>query len=128
MIKNVVPNSGQVETVNTNVVNQSVVFSQESETLNVVKIAGPSVLKSTKPGKKKKSRKRVHFIDSEPLEDNTFRERLVRFFRYLWTCTRRTVNTVLSKLHFTHCPRTLVYGVQICSDLCLNTYYLRENN
>lgn len=40
-------------------------------------------------------KKRVRFLDEIPPQ-NSLCERLVRFFRFLWTCTR-TVSTVLSK-------------------------------
>lgn len=97
MVKNVVHQSVAVENVNTNVVNQSDVFNEVIDLSNAVKTTRPSVLKSAKPGKKKKGKKRVHFIDSEPLDQSTLCERFVRLLRYLWTCTQSNVKTVLSK-------------------------------
>lgn len=73
-----------------------------SEVPNEVKIMKPSLVKKSTGKKKKRSKKRVRFSDSEtsPPTGITLCERFVQFFHFLWKNTRSSVKNVLSKFPF----------------------------
>lgn len=66
-------------------------------TLEEVKVAKSSLSKAKKVRIfRTKCKKRVRFLDEQKPTTDPFRDRFIRFFRFLWSCTS-TVRTALSK-------------------------------
>lgn len=103
MVKNVADTKQRLN----NVIALNLVSDSDSreihELTDEVKTQKSNLVKSKRfeiKDKRKTVKKRVTFADTELIPRKiSFRERFVQFFHYIWSCTRSTVQIVLSKFY-----------------------------
>lgn len=84
-----------------------------SESGPIVKCGKSNLVKNKKKKNKGKSKKRVTFSDADPVPERpSVWRRVVRFFNFLWDCSKSAVGTALRKF--------ASYRVLIISRACLN--------